>query len=154
MVSPKHSSQIFTIVLLFFITINAYSSSKLDQLSLASKPLDVEIKCGSCPCGNPCDEQLSPPQPPPTPPPESLPLPEYSSPINSNPPPSPPQQPSSPPPPPPRSRPPPTPPPPRFIYVSGEPTDVYYYYSAAQNRAVGFMVLACLGAMSITIIFG
>jgi hypothetical protein len=72
MVYAKHSSQNFPIMfLVFFITINAYTS-------LASKPLEIEIKCGSCPCGNPCGEQLSPPQPPPTPPPESLQLPEYS----------------------------------------------------------------------------
>ncbi|KAL5102052.1 hypothetical protein RYX36_006379, partial [Vicia faba] len=144
MVTPKHTSQNFPIMfLLFFISINAYTS-------LASQPLDIEIKCGSCPCGNPCsEEQSSPPQPPPTPPQESLPLP-YSSPPNTNPPP--PTPPSYPPPPPPKLRP---PPPPRFIYVSGEPTEVYYYYSAAQNRTVGLMlVLACLGAKLIIVIFG
>ncbi|TKY56734.1 phosphatidylinositol 4-kinase beta [Spatholobus suberectus] len=127
------------------------NSSKIDQL-LVSQPTYTEIKCGSCPCGNPCDEQLlSPPPPPPSPPP--LLLPEISSPQNcdQSPPPPPPSQ--SPPPPP--SRPPPTPPPPRFIYVTGVPGDAYAnYYSAAQNRVVGLLLLAGLGALSVTMLFG
>ncbi|KAK7321507.1 hypothetical protein VNO77_32229 [Canavalia gladiata] len=152
MVSPTkiwRSPQKLTIVLLLFSitfssTVEATTSShKLDQ-SL------VEIKCGSCPCGNPCSEQLPPPPPPSSPPP--LLLPDISSPQSCDPSPPPP-----PPPPPPRppSRPPPTPPPPRFIYVTGVPGDAYAnYYSGAPNRAVRLLILAGLGALSITMLFG
>ncbi|KAG5081247.1 hypothetical protein JHK86_005312 [Glycine max] len=159
MVSPPTKSltpQKLTIVvlLLFCITISSpvYAntfSSKLDQ-SLSSQPTHTEIKCGSCPCGSPCDDQLLSP-PPPSPPP--LFLPDISS-------PTPPEScddssPLPPPPPPSSSRPPPTPPPPRFIYVTGVPGDAYaYYYSAAQNRLVGLLVLAGLGALSVTMLFG
>ncbi|KAL5126838.1 hypothetical protein HKD37_14G039374 [Glycine soja] len=156
--------QKLTIVLLLFcITISSpveanTFSSKLDQ-SLVSQPTHTEIKCGSCPCGNPCDEQLlSPPPPPPASPPPLF-LPEISSPTppescdDSSP--LPPPPPPSRPPPPPPSRPPPTPPPPRFIYVTGVPGDGYaYYYSAAQNRVVGLLVFAGLGALSVTMLFG
>lgn len=158
MVSPNKiwSPQKLTIVLLLFcITISSpvgasTSSSKLDQ-PLVSQPAYTEIKCGSCPCGSPCDEQLlSPPPPSPSPPP--LLLPEISSPQGCDQ--SPPPPPSRPPPPPP-TRPP--PPPPRFIYVTGAPGDgypYYNYYSAAQNRVVEVLLLAGLGALSITMLFG
>ncbi|ESW13881.1 hypothetical protein PHAVU_008G234100 [Phaseolus vulgaris] len=160
MVSPTKtwSPQKLTIVLLLFcVTISSpiyaiTSSTKLDQ-PLASQQPYTEVKCGSCPCGSPCDEQLlpSPPPPPPSPPP--LLLPEISSPqiCDESPPPPPPPRRRPPPP----SRPPPTPPPPRFIYVTGSPGDAYaYYYSAAQNRVVELLVLALLGALSVTMLFG
>ena len=140
MVSPTHtwSPQELTIVL--FLLCISFSSA------VVSQPPDTEIKCGSCPCGNSCGEQLPPPSPPlpPPPPPPVLPLPEISSPEDCSPPPSPP----------PRPRPPPTPPPPRFFYVPGVPSDVYYYDSAAQNKAVGLLALAGLGALSFTMVFG
>ncbi|KAK7385690.1 hypothetical protein VNO78_31489 [Psophocarpus tetragonolobus] len=163
MVSPTKSwspQKLTTVLLLFFITISSpvyanISSSKLDQ-PLVSHSAYTEIKCGSCPCGSPCDETLLSPPPPPPPSPPPLLLPDISSPFScdESPRPPPPPPPSRPPPPPP-SRPPPTPPPPRFIYVTNAPGDAYaYYYSAAQNRVVEFLVLAALGALSVTMLFG
>ncbi|XP_027337529.1 anther-specific proline-rich protein APG-like [Abrus precatorius] len=161
MASPTQSwgAQKPTIVLFFMCILFSYSveeaitsSKKLDQ-PVVAPPVDTEIKCGSCPCGNTCGEQLPPPLPPPSPPP---------------PPPSP-----SPPPPPPPSPPPPkytpcpqncnpllpaSPPPPRFIYVP-VPGDVpkpytwVYYYSGAENKAVELLVLAGLEAFSMAVLF-
>ncbi|KAL9332514.1 hypothetical protein ACSQ67_002124 [Phaseolus vulgaris] len=124
------------------------SSKKLDlDQPLYPPPAETEIKCGSCPCGDTCGEQLPPP-PPPTPPP-----------CLSPPPPPPPPPPPSPPPPPkfptcPQNcnplRP---PPPPRFVYVPvpgvPKPNTWVYYYSGAENRAVGLLVLASLGGLSL-----
>ncbi|KAK7305722.1 hypothetical protein VNO77_43632 [Canavalia gladiata] len=129
------------------------SSKKLDQ-PVVAPPTDTEIKCGSCPCGNSCGEQLPPPPspspppppppslPPPSPPPPSPPHPKYSScPQNCNP-----------------LLPLPPPPPPRFIYVP-MPGDVpkpytwVYYYSGAESRAVGWFVLAGLGGLSMVTLF-
>ncbi|KAL2317236.1 hypothetical protein Fmac_031112 [Flemingia macrophylla] len=143
--SPQKIS--IVLLLLFCVTI----SSKLDQPPV-SQPSYTEIKCGSCPCGSPCDDQLLSPPPPPPPSPPPLLLPDISSPLScdQSPPPPPPSK------PPPPLRPPPTPPPPRFIYVTGVPGDAYpaYYYSAAQNRVVGFLFLLGLGALSVTMLFG
>ncbi|CAK9317979.1 unnamed protein product [Citrullus colocynthis] len=95
------------------------------QTSSPQNP-DAEIKCGSCPCSNPCVQQLPPPPPPP--------------------PPAPPCTPTLP------SRPPPPrfiytsssspPPPPRFIYTTGVPGDLYqvdannhwYYFSGTTGK--------------------
>ncbi|KAK7276268.1 hypothetical protein RIF29_17406 [Crotalaria pallida] len=159
MVSPTQflsPPKLTTLLFLFCI-----SFSSLVEATTNSSKFDTEIKCGSCPCGNPCDEILPPPPPPPSPqtPPPQLqpePLPEISSPENCDPPPPPPLLPPPPPPPspppPPPSRPPPTPPPPRFIYITGMPADAYNYYSAAQNRVVGLLVLACLQALLVTMV--
>ncbi|KAI4307630.1 hypothetical protein L6164_030798 [Bauhinia variegata] len=131
-----------TIMLLFFILsfsfpIQASTSEKVDQ-PVATPPTGAEeVKCGSCPCANPCVQQLPPPPPPPPPSPSLQ---------NCNPPPPPPS------PPPPRP-----PPPPRFTYVTGAPGNVYtweYYYSAAQNRAVGLLLLAAMALLSINMVFG
>ncbi|KAL2333243.1 hypothetical protein Fmac_014456 [Flemingia macrophylla] len=125
------------------------SSKKLDQ-PVVAPPADTEIKCGSCPCGSPCGEQLPPPPPPPCVPP--------------------PPPPPSPPPPPPPSPPPPKypscpqncnplmpPPPPRFIYVPvpgvPKPYTWVYYYSGAESRDVGLLVLAGLGGLSMVTLF-
>ncbi|KAG4920344.1 hypothetical protein AAZX31_18G038600 [Glycine max] len=124
------------------------SSKKLDQ-PVFPPPAYTEIKCASCPCGDTCGEQLPPPPPPSPPPPCQSPPPLLPS-----PPPPPPQ---SPPPPkfpscPQNCNPLPPPPPPRFVYVPvpgvPKPYTWVYYYSAAENRGVGFLVLAGLGGLS------
>ncbi|XP_023528316.1 leucine-rich repeat extensin-like protein 3 [Cucurbita pepo subsp. pepo] len=95
-----------------------------------------EIKCGSCPCSNPCVKQFPPPPPPPPPPNCKPALP--------------------PPPPPPRfiytalS----PPPPPRFIYTTGVPGNLYqidannrwYYFSGTtRNRPATAVLVVALG---------
>ncbi|XP_061370249.1 uncharacterized protein LOC133312968 [Gastrolobium bilobum] len=155
MVTPTQSwrPQKPTIVLLL-LCISLESS--VEEAITSSKKLDTDMKCGSCPCGNTCSEQLPPPPPPPCSPPPSSPPP---------PPPLPPPSPSPPPPPPPPKYPscpencnpllplsPPPPPPPRFIYVPvpGQPKPYtwVFYYSGAEKRVVGLLVLAALGALS------
>ncbi|TKY47415.1 formin protein 3 [Spatholobus suberectus] len=130
-------------------------SKKLDQ-PVFPPPADTEIKCGSCPCGSTCVEQLPPPPPPPCLPPPSPPLPPSQ----------PPPLPSSPPPPKYPSCPqncnpllPPSPPPPRFVYVPvpgvPKPYTWVYYYSGAESRAVGvgLLVLVGLGGLSMATLF-
>ncbi|CAL0301440.1 unnamed protein product [Lupinus luteus] len=137
-----------TITMLFFFSISL--SSQVEALTL-DQPGYTEIKCESCPCGDTCGTQIPPPPPPlpplpqPCPPPPSPPpLPKLPScPGTCNP------SPRSPP-----------PPPPRFIYVpvpgNANPEKPYtwiYYYSGAENRTVGYLVMACLGLLS-TMLFG
>ncbi|KAF1894965.1 hypothetical protein Lal_00022460 [Lupinus albus] len=142
MVSPTQSwsQQKHTIIMLFLVFISLSSqveaitsSKKLDQ------PTDTEIKCESCPCGDICGEQ------PPPPPPLPQPCPPPPSPPPPSPPPPPPTLPSCPGNCNPSPRP---PPPPRFIYVpvpgNANPAKPYtwiYYYSGAENIAVGFLDL-------------
>ncbi|MED6121482.1 hypothetical protein PIB30_030551 [Stylosanthes scabra] len=164
--SSSSSSAHIIIVHIFLLCIPSFSlslvhaittSNKLNQpASVVALPPDAaQIKCGSCPCGDTCDQQLSPPPPPPPPLPQPCP------------PPPPPPSPPLPPPPPPKSPSCPqncnplSPPPPRFIYVpvpgqvnQPKPTTWIYYYSAAENRGVGWLVLVGLGALSLTTVFG
>lgn len=87
---------------------------------------DPSIKCGECPCGKPCNQQLTPPissSPPPPPPPKASNT--YCPPVIQQNPPSPrfiyftappaiqQSKPSSP------------PPPPRFIYFTAPPGNLY-----------------------------
>ncbi|KAG4975125.1 hypothetical protein HKD37_11G032452 [Glycine soja] len=118
------------------------SSKKLDQ-PVFPPPAYTEIKCGSCPCGDTCGEQLPPPPPQPSPPPP----PPCLSPPPPPPSPPPPKIPSCP-----QNCNPLPPPPPRFVYVPvpgvPKPYTWVYYYSAAENRGVGLIVLAGLGGLS------
>ncbi|XXG83984.1 hypothetical protein AAC387_Pa10g1610 [Persea americana] len=86
-----------------------------DQPTVPS-PITAEIKCGSCPCGNPCGQQ-PPPPPPPSPPPPSPPPPPTIPGIRYCPPPPP-------------SRP--------YFYFSGPPGYVYTvdpnYFPSGANR--------------------
>lgn len=101
----------FLSLVVIFPMFNATSTKKLDEVPSVPNP---SIKCGSCPCVNPCSQQLPPPPPPPPPPTTTkIPATQYCSPQT---------------PPPPRFiyvTGPQTPPPPRFVYVSGPPEDLY-----------------------------
>ncbi|CAN0913741.1 hypothetical protein LINGRAHAP2_LOCUS28117 [Linum grandiflorum] len=109
---PPFSLLLLTTLLLHFS--QTITATNVTTLSTSIKLDDDggEIKCGSCPCVNPCTQLAPPPQPPPSPPPPpppSPPPPPYCAPI------------VPPPPPPPPSPPPPCPPPPRFVYVDYRP---------------------------------
>ncbi|KAL8117907.1 hypothetical protein AgCh_015698 [Apium graveolens] len=97
------SMLIFIVFFLVIITSSATDSPlvQLDQLAETEPVIhDVSIKCGECPCVNPCS--YSPPPPPPSPPP---------------------------PPPPTQYCPPNAPPPPRFIYFTGPPPPRFVYFA-------------------------
>ncbi|KAJ7960114.1 putative Nutrient reservoir [Quillaja saponaria] len=145
MACPTHgwswSSQktfMFLVCISFSYPIDASISEKLDQTAVP-QPKDTEIKCGSCPCVNPCDQQSPPPPPPPLispPPPPAMP-PKNPASQNYNPLP---------------------PPPPRFIYVTGVPgygnNWEYYYGSATRDRAMNLLGFACWGLLSAMMLFG
>lgn len=46
------------------IPLNAASLEKFDETPEAQPMLDTSIKCGECPCVNPCTQQQPPPPPP------------------------------------------------------------------------------------------
>ncbi|KAI3502950.1 hypothetical protein L1887_31364 [Cichorium endivia] len=127
------------LVMIFFTTLPPIiNGDNPEETNLVPELPDASVKCGSCPCVNPCGSQqmLPPPEPQPSP---------------SPPPPPPPPLPSPPPP----SPPPPvtqycppavgvvkSPPPPRFIYVTSPPSAVYHpftlnIYSGGSGRRVG-----------------
>ncbi|KAE8021999.1 hypothetical protein FH972_007840 [Carpinus fangiana] len=137
MISPTHCWSPHTLILILhlFLFISAITATnlpeKLDQTSvpLPQEAADTEIKCGTCPCVNPCAQQLPPPPPPPPPPaaPKFNPATTYCTPA--------------------------APPPPRFIYVTGvpaagdlyvaDPYNTWVYYSGAgrPNVIVGLWLL-------------
>ncbi|XP_041002387.1 probable pathogenesis-related protein ARB_02861 [Juglans microcarpa x Juglans regia] len=105
-------------------------TQKLDQTSVPQEA-NAEIKCGTCPCANPCAQQQMPlPPPPPPPAPPKNPSTQYCTPLT----------------------PPLPPPPPRFIYVTGVPGNLYetdpyntwVYYSGAGQNVIGIMRLLLL----------
>ncbi|XP_011097218.1 amyloid beta A4 precursor protein-binding family B member 1-interacting protein-like [Sesamum indicum] len=135
------------LVLQFSVLINASASftTKVDEVP------DPSIKCGECPCVNPCSQQLPPPPLPP---------------------------PALPPPPPPPALPPPppeqycSPPPPRFVYTAGtsppppprwvymtadprhlnptnDPFSLQIYTNAAQDRLTNFRVFPLVSCIAL-----
>ncbi|CAL1390613.1 unnamed protein product [Linum trigynum] len=119
-------------------------SSVTEKLDDQNQPT-AEIKCGSCPCVDPCSQLPPPPSPPPPPPPPPpLPSPSPPPPQLQPPPPPPDCTPLSPPPP---SPPPPRivyvkpPPPPRFVYVTGDPYDVDLYSGGERNVIDGGLMI-------------
>ncbi|XVF20642.1 hypothetical protein REPUB_Repub12eG0018800 [Reevesia pubescens] len=130
----KNSQSLLIIFLILSISfpiipINA-STKKLEEIVPIVVPQapTTEIKCGTCPCVNPCGQQsLSPPQPPPPPPPPP-PRFTYCNPL---------------------PMPPPPPPPPRFYYVTGvpgqlytaDPDDRWTFFSSSGRNVVGILLL-------------
>ncbi|KVI05419.1 mulatexin-like [Cynara cardunculus var. scolymus] len=94
--------------------IKAMNPRKLDQTTSTDTAIggstdDHQIKCGGCPCNNPCN--TSPPPPPPSPPPPKKPSPTPG--LNCPPPPS------------------------SYIYINGPPGNLYPinpYASSADHR--------------------
>ncbi|PON81387.1 hypothetical protein TorRG33x02_228120 [Trema orientale] len=116
MVPPQRwSPQRVSLVLLLLLFFSFVSSSNTESPTITTSDDDeyhTGIKCGSCPCVNPCGQQLPPPPPPP--PPKT----PYCSPVTL------------------------PPPPPRFVYVTSLPEQPYqaniipnnnwqYFYSSA-----------------------
>lgn len=146
MISPTHCWSPHKLLILHLFLFISFSSpisatlpEKLEQTSVPQEA-DTEIKCGTCPCVNPCAQQLPPPPPPPPPP---------------SPPPPPPKNPSTP------YCAPLAPPPPRFIYVTGVPGDlyvtnpsntwVYNYSGAGRNVIAGLLLLVGCGVQLVVI---
>ncbi|KAL8266164.1 hypothetical protein R6Q59_003508 [Mikania micrantha] len=140
--NPSIQTPIFIIIIL--ATLLPINGDTFDETNTVPPLPDSSIKCGSCPCINPC-ELPPPPSPPPPPPPLPCPSP-------------PPPPPPLPPPPPPATYCPPVaakpPPPPRFIYVTSPPSSVYHpfplqIYSGVGGRRLGgvgcwIVVVGCL----------
>ncbi|KAE8702197.1 Detected protein of unknown function [Hibiscus syriacus] len=136
---------------LFDVPINA-SAKILEETTPAVVPQapTTEIKCGACPCVNPCSQQSLPPPPLPPPPPPRF---TYYS---SLPPPSPPMFTYY------NSLPPPPPSPPRFFYVTDvpgplyteDPNDRWFFFSGAgRNFVVVSLLLIGYGLWGLTIVY-
>lgn len=142
------SPQKLLMMLLFLLISFSFPSSatvsqKLDQTPLPQEA-DTEVKCGSCPCSNPCVQQPPPPPPPPPQPP---------TPKNPSTPYCPPEDPFSPL----------APPPPRFSYVTSvpggnlyntDPLNTWVFYSSAdRNMIVGLLLLLGFGVLELIVIW-
>lgn len=136
---PSSAAILLSFSFLSLLLLLAHSQTS-SPISIDPQNPDAEIKCGSCPCSNPCIQQLSPPPPPPPPPPPSPCTPTVSS-----------------RPPPPRfiyTMSSPAPPPPRFTYTTGVPGNLYeidannswYYFSGTTGTRPGMAaVVVALG---------
>ncbi|XP_021904597.1 probable inactive serine/threonine-protein kinase slob2 [Carica papaya] len=134
MARPNNPSNLLLLIMSTVLTLisftvasNLTTSEKLDQTVI-----DPEIKCGACPCVDPCAQLPPPPPPPPSPPPPPPPPKTvYCNPV--------------------------APPPPRFIYVTGVPGQLYYtdadewgfYSGAGRNGAMALMVLMGYGVFGL-----
>ena len=119
--NPQSLLIVFLILSISFpIPINA-STKKLQEIVPVVVPQapTTEIKCGTCPCVNPCGQQSLPP---PLPPPPRF---TYCNPLPM------------------------TPPPPRFYYVTGvpgqlytaDPDDRWTFFSKAGRNVIGILLL-------------
>ncbi|KAM3693906.1 hypothetical protein ACJW31_07G020100 [Castanea mollissima] len=157
MMSSSHcwSHQKLLVMLLFLLIsfsfpTSATVSQKLDQTPLPLEG-DTEVKCGSCPCSNPCVQQPPPPPPPPSPCPPPPPLPPTpNNPSTDSTPYCPPFGPLA-------------PPPPRFTYVTSvpggnlyntDPLNTWVFYSSAdRNMIVGLLLLLGFGVLELIVIW-
>lgn len=116
-VRKKMSSRVIGILIFLAIAapINGLNTRKLDDTTVPVPP-DAEMKCGSCPCNNPCG-QSPPPPPPPPPPPKKPPTPSLNCP----------------------------PPPSQYIYISGPPGNLYpvdpYFTNTGRSLGVALPLL-------------
>ncbi|GMP83684.1 hypothetical protein CsSME_00037510 [Camellia sinensis var. sinensis] len=113
---PSKLLLIFFVITTIATPIHGLIPRKLDDTTVTGPP-DSGIKCTSCSsCYNPCN-QSPPPPPPPPPPAPKLPPTQYC----------------------------PPPPSPSFIYITGQPGNLYpidpYFSSAGRNFAVGMPLL-------------
>lgn len=142
--SPQKLLMMLLFILISFsFPLSATVSQKLDQTPLPQEA-DTEVKCGSCPCSNPCVQQPPPPPPPPPQPP---------TPKNPSTPYCPPEDPFSPL----------APPPPRFSYVTSvpggnlyntDPLNTWVFYSSAdRNMIVGLLLLLGFGVLELIVIW-
>lgn len=132
----------FTIFLAMISTSVVQSQQLMNSRKLDETPApNLENKCGSCPCNNPCNPPPSPPPPCPPPPP---PPPKKPPPSNNCPPP-------------------PNgggggqyPPNPPYIYINGPPGDLYpvdsYYSGSGRSLSTGlmpFLISTVLGLIAL-----
>ncbi|KAK4423463.1 hypothetical protein Salat_1929100 [Sesamum alatum] len=134
----------FTILIAAMLSTFVKSEELIDSRKLDETPPDLQNKCGSCPCNNPCN-------PPPSPPPPS-------------PPPPPPPAPKKQPPPSNYCPPPPSggggggqyPPNPPYIYINGPPGNLYpvdaYYSGSGRSFSTGVMPFLISGALGLIMI--
>lgn len=123
--NPQSVLMIFPVLSIIFAVPTNSSTKILEEMVPVVVPQapTTEIKCGACPCVNPCGQQSLPPPPPPPP--------RFTC-CNTLPP---------------------TPPPPTFYYVTGVPGQLYgvdpddswrYFSNAGRNFVGGFVAFIWL----------